>query len=90
MFVKITTSGGRRYLQLVESYRDDAGRVKKRTVATVGRLDQVGGELDSVINGLLKVSGREPMGERPATPSVAFESARALGDVWVLTELWKE
>ncbi|NMG14251.1 IS1634 family transposase [Aromatoleum bremense] len=90
MFVKITTSGGRRYVQLVESYRDDAGRVKKRTVATLGRLDQVGGELDSVINGLLKVSGREPLGERPAPPSVAFESARALGDVWALTELWKE
>lgn len=90
MFVKITSSGGRRYLQLVESYRDDAGRVKKRTVATLGRLDQIGGELDSVINGLLKVSGREPLGERPAPPSVAFESARALGDVWALTELWKE
>ena len=59
-------------------------------MATLGRLDQVGGELDSVINGLLKVSGRDPMGERPAAPSVAFESARALGDVWALTELWKE
>ena len=90
MFVKITTSGGRRYVQLVESYRDDAGRVKKRTVATLGRLDQVGGELDSVINGLLKISGRDPMGERLSAPSVAFESARALGDVWALTELWKE
>lgn len=90
MHVKITTSGSRRYVQLVESYRDDAGRVKKRTVATLGRLDQVGGELDSVISGLLKVSGRDPLGAKPAPPSVAFESARALGDVWALTELWKE
>ena len=48
MFVKVTTSGSRRYVQLVESYRDDAGRVKKRTVATLGRLDQLTGELDSV------------------------------------------
>jgi hypothetical protein len=46
MFVKVTTSGPRRYVQLVESYRDDAGRVKKRTVATLGRLDQLSGELD--------------------------------------------
>lgn len=30
------------------------------------------------------------MGERPATPSVAFESARGLGDVWALANLWKE
>lgn len=90
MFVKITTSGARRYIQLVESYRDETGRVKKRTVATLGRLDQLGGELDSVINGLLKVAGREPLGAKPAAPSVSFESARALGDVWALTELWKD
>ena len=89
MFVKITTSGSRRYIQLVESYRDEAGRVKKRTVATLGRLDQLGGELDSVINGLLKVSGREPLGGT-TTPTVSFEMARTLGDVWALTELWHE
>jgi hypothetical protein len=82
MHVKITTSGSRRYVQLVESsYRDDAGRVKKRTVATLGRLDQLDGGLDSVINGLLKATGR---GLLPAAPVVSFESARALGDVWTL------
>jgi len=90
MHVKITTSGSRRYVQLVESYRDDAGRVKKRTVATLGRLDQLGGELDSVISGLIKVVGRDPVDVVTPAPSVSFESARALGDVWMLTELWKE
>lgn len=45
MYVKITTSGGRRDIQCVESYRDDAGWVKKRTVAMLGRLDQLDGEL---------------------------------------------
>ena len=95
MFVKVTTSGPRRYVQLVESYRDEAGRVKKRTVATLGRLDQLTSELDSVIEGLLKVSGRDPVGVNsgPAAigaSSLSFESARALGNVWTLTELWKE
>ena len=96
MFVKVTASGPRRYVQLVESYRDDAGRVKKRTVATLGRLDQLSGELDSVIDGLLKVAGREPMvAPDAASPAVAaeslsFETARALGNVWTLTELCKE
>jgi len=96
MFVKVTTSGPRRYVQLVESYRDDAGRVKKRTVATLGRLDQLTGELDSVIDGLLKVAGREPVvvpsitTSAGATAGVSFESARALGNVWTLTEIWKE
>ncbi len=61
MFVKVTASGPRRYVQLVEFYRDDAGRVKKRTVATLGRLDQLAGGLDSVIDGLLKVAGHEPL-----------------------------
>jgi transposase len=90
MFVKITTSGPRRYVQLVESYRDDAGLVKKRTVATLGRLDQLGEELDSVIDGLLKVRGRAPMLAPPPEPSLSFEPSRTLGDVWALTELWKE
>jgi transposase len=90
MFVKVTTSGPRRYVQLVESYRDEAGRVKKRTVATLGRIDQIGGELDSVIDGLMKVAGRKPVGAAPPAASVTFESARALGNVWALTELWKE
>ena len=96
MFVKVTTSGPRRYVQLVESYRDEAGRVKKRTVATLGRLDQLTGELDCVIDGLLKVAGREPVvapsitTSAGATAGVSFESARALGNVWTLTEIWKE
>lgn len=92
MYVKVTTSGPRRYVQLIESFRDDDGRVKKRTVATLGRADQLSGELDSVIDGLLKVAGREPAKLVPtiSASSLSFESARALGNVWTLTEIWKE
>ena len=92
MYVKVTTSGPRRYVQIIESFRDDDGRVKKRTVATLGRADQLSGELDSVIDGLLKVAGREPAKLVPAisASSLSFESARALGNVWTLTEIWKE
>jgi transposase len=92
MYVKVTTSGPRRYVQLIESFRDDDGRVKKRTVATLGRADQLSGELDSVIDGLLKVAGHEPAKLAPAISAscLSFESARALGNVWTLTEIWKE
>jgi len=90
MFIKVTTSGPRRYVQIVESYRDEAGRVKKRTVATLGRADQISGELDSVIDGLLKVTGRKPLSAAGTDSPAVFESARALGNVWALTELWKE
>lgn len=89
--MKITTSGSRRYVQLVESYRDDVGKVKKRTVATLGRLDQVDSQLNAVIQGLIKVSGQVPTPTPMiSSPSIAFEAARAFGDVWALTELWKE
>ncbi len=38
MFVKITTSGPRRYVKLVESYRDAKGVPRQRVIATLGRL----------------------------------------------------
>ena len=90
MFVKITHSGPRSYVQLVEAYRDDAGRPKQRTVVTLGRLDQLNSELDSVISGLLRVTGKAAPAatSAPASPTISFESARDFGDVWALTELW--
>ncbi len=87
MFVKVTRSGPRSYVQLVEAYRDDAGRPKQRTVATLGRLDQLNSELDSVIAGLLRATGKSSPEAAPA-PAVSFESARDFGDVWALSELW--
>ena len=93
MYVKVTTSGPRRYVQLLESFRDSNGRVKKRTVATLGRLDHLRDGLDCVIDGLLKVAGRETSNSSSApigAASLSFESARALGNVWVLTQLWKD
>jgi transposase len=90
MYIKLVRSGPRRYVQLLESFRDENGRVKKRTIANLGRLEEVDGALDSVINGLLKISGHAPMGSPPAAQTMTFESARAFGDVWALTELWNQ
>ncbi len=87
MFIKVTHSGARRYVQLVEAYRDDQGRPKQRTVATLGRLDQLNTELESVIAGLMRVTGKTLPAPPPA-PVVNFEPARDFGDVWTLTELW--
>ena len=87
MFIKVTRSGERRYVQLVEAYRDDDGRPKQRTVATLGRLDQLDCQVESVISGLLRVTGKQAPPAAVA-PSVTFESARDVGDVWALTELW--
>jgi len=87
MFIKLTRSGSRKYVQLVEAYRDEHGAAKQRTVATLGRLDQLNSGLESVIAGLLRITGKS----LPATSAklaITFESARDFGDVWALTELW--
>lgn len=89
MFIKLTRSGPRRYVQLVESFRDDDGRVKQRTIASLGRLERIDPHVESVIRGLQRVTGRaiEP---QPEPPVLHFEPARAIGDVWSLTSLWEE
>ena len=88
MFIKPTRSGGHTYLQLVESYRNDEGKTRQRTIGTLGRLDEVGGGVDSLLGGLLRAKGL-PAAPGEA-PQLAFESALALGDVWALDQLWKE
>ncbi len=87
MFIKLTHSGPNRYVQLVQAYRDESGRPKQRTVATLGRLDQMGSELKSVISGLQRITGVTPVAS-PPTPTISFEATRDFGDVWALTELW--
>ena len=87
MYVRITKSGPRRYLQLVEGYRDADGKVKQRVVASLGRLDHLeASDLDALIKGLQRAAGRpESLPEAPR-----FDSARAFGDVWTLHQLWQE
>ena len=54
MFTKLTRSGGHTYVQLVESFRDETGRPRQRTVCTLGRLDEAGGQVESLLKGLLR------------------------------------
>jgi len=87
MYTRVTTSGGRRYLQLVESYRSDTGAVRQRVIASLGRLDRLEAKhLDPLIGGLNRALGRTP---EPAQ-TLEQESARAFGDVYALHELWQD
>lgn len=89
MFVKITTSGPRQYVKLVEAFRDAAGVSRQRVIATLGRLESIrAGDADSLVNGLLRASGKPTLEE--GTGDVAFAPARSVGDTWLLTALWKE
>ena len=87
MYARITSSGGRRYLQLVEGYRTEDGKVRQRTIATIGRIDELkGGSLDALINGLNRAVGRADV----QTGAVEADSALSYGDVFALHEIWKD
>ena len=89
MFIKLTKSGPRQYLQLVEAYRDDAGRPKQRTVATLGRLDQLGDSIQSMRDGLTRLL--EPGAELDGSNGTSeFDSSRSFGDLWALNALWNQ
>ena len=87
MFVKLTRSGGHTYAQLVESFRDESGKPRQRTITTLGRVDENGGQVDALLSTLLRAKGHSA---EVATPQIKFESALTLGDVWALDQLWRE
>ena len=89
MFIKLTKSGPRQYLQLVEAYRDDAGRPKQRTVATLGRLDQLGDSLQSMRDGLTRLLESEGV-EAGRNGTAEFDSSRSFGDLWALNAIWSD
>ena len=88
MFVKVTRSKGHSYAQLVESFRDERGQPRQRNVMTLGRVDENGGQVERLLQSLLKARGLPALDT--AAPQVRFESALSLGDVWALDQLWRE
>ncbi|MEO8011364.1 MAG: IS1634 family transposase [Dokdonella sp.] len=87
MFTRISRSGGRAYLQIVEAYRNDSGAPRQRVVANLGRLDQLTGkDLASLIGGLQRAAGAAPH----AAPAIVFESSKAFGDLYALHALWSD
>lgn len=61
MYTRITRSGGRSYLQIVEGFRIETG-VRQRVVANLGRVDQLDGKkLDPPIHGLQRALGWVPV-----------------------------
>ncbi len=87
MYTRITKTGGRQYLQLVESFRNDSGKVRTRVVANLGRLDQITPEqLDPLINGLNRAVGRADN----TASEIIQEPGLGFGDVFALHELWRD
>ena len=90
MFTRISLSGGRSYLQLVESFREN-GKVKQRMVASLGRLDEV--KVKALISDLERSIGIKPAVLESSVPEslpISFAPARAYGDLYALQCLWQE
>lgn len=87
MYTRVTASGGRSCLQLVEGHRDEQGKVRIKVVASPGRLDKLTpGKLDPLIDRLNRAAGRL----ENTADEITHEPARASGDVFALHELWKD
>jgi hypothetical protein len=87
MYLRVTESGGRRYLLIVEAYRNEAGQPRTRIIAKLGRANKLkDGTLDALIRGLTRVAGRE----EPPKLNVTFDAALSYGNVFALHELWND
>lgn len=88
MFLKLTKSGGRQYAQLVESFRNEDGQPRQRTICTLGRLEP-GGDVDKLIGALQRARGLEVSAASNPLEGLRFEGSRCAGDVWALWQLWR-
>lgn len=88
MFLKLTKSGGRQYAQLVESFRNEEGKPRQRTICTLGRLEP-GGDVDKLITALQRARGLDASPASNPLDGLRFEGSRCAGDVWALWQLWR-
>lgn len=78
------------YLQIVESYRE-AGHVRQRVRATLGRRDQLvaSGALDALLTSLGRFSERFRVVERVRTQGLQAHQAKTWGPALVFGRLWE-
>ncbi|MCB1740664.1 MAG: IS1634 family transposase, partial [Gammaproteobacteria bacterium] len=90
MFIRISNSGGRKYLRLVQAYRDENGVPRQRQVAQLGRLDELDEPMvNGLIDSLRRFTGFGGSSEPAEGVEPAFERAREVGPTWLLSELWQ-
>lgn len=91
MYTRISRSGGRAYLQIVEGYRTDDGKVRQRLVANLCRVDTLRpGDLDALIRGLQRAAGTPSAPAPTSAAGAEFEPARAFGHLYLLHQLWQQ
>ena len=89
MYTRITRTGDREYLQLVESFRE-GGKVRKRVVANLGRLDKIKQKPGKLLPPANRVNSLLGIAEKSLLPEVKVVSPQSCGAVFALHELWHE
>lgn len=90
MFARIKASGPRRYLQIVENFRE-GNKVKQRVIITVGRIDLLEGtgRIDSLIKSLSRFADKIKVVDLIKGGLTGGE-VRKIGPDLIIKRLWKE
>lgn len=91
MFLREKKSGKRRYLQIVESYRD-GDKVRQRILATLGRLEDLreSGQLDRLLASGARLSEKLSVIGAHKRGELADVSTTTIGPTQVFGRLWQE
>jgi len=91
MFVRVKSSGPRKYLQVVENRWED-GASRQRVVATLGRLDelQAQGNVDGLLKSLGRFAERVRVFEDASQGRLEAGECLSVGPALVFERLWEE
>src|ERR1700704_98160 len=91
MYFRKKTSGGRAYLQIVESRRD-GGQVRQQVIATLGRYEDLreSGQLERLLRSGARFSTKAMVVDAVHDGSATVSEVRRLGPALVFGRLWEE
>ena len=91
MYFRKKTSGGRAYLQIVESRRDGK-QVRQQVIATLGRIDELqsSGQLDRLLRSGARFATEAVVLDAVENETAMRVAARRIGPALVFERLWQE
>ena len=91
MFVRIKPSGTRKYLQIVENYRDGK-RVRQRVIVTLGRAEQLieSGKTDGLAKSLVRFCSQVKLIEGHRNGTLQAHSNLKIGPSLIFKRLWSK
>jgi hypothetical protein len=91
MYFRKKTSGGRAYLQIVESRRRGA-QVRQQVIATLGRVEDLreSGQLERLLRSGARFAAKAIVVDAVADGAVTTSATRRIGPALVFERLWEE